>query len=80
MSLDFSKALLVLRYLILSIKRELNIQTLCGMFLSVITTKTPFLNSPLISLYHKSVNRVSCTKTNIFTGKDCLADIPVEVK
>ena len=79
-SLDFSKALLIPRYLILSIKYELNIQTPYRTSLSVITTKTPFLSSPLISLYHKSVKGVSCTRTNISTGGDCLIDIPVEVR
>ena len=39
----------------------------------------PFLSSLLISLYHKSVNRVSCTRTNISTYRDCLTDIPAEL-
>ena len=43
------------------------------------TTKTPFLNSPLISLHHKSVNKASCTKTNISIYRDCFIDIPVEL-
>ena len=47
---------------------------------SVITAKTPFLSSPLISLYCKSVKGVSCTRTDIFIGGDCLMDIPVKVK
>ena len=46
----------------------------------VIIAKTPFLSSPLISLYYKSVNRISCTKTNISAGGDCLAGISVEVR
>ncbi len=50
------------------------------MFLFIITTKTPFLSSPLISLYYKSIKGVSCTRTNIFISGDCLIDIPVEVK
>ena len=49
-------------------------------FLSIITVKTLFLSSPLISLYCKSVKGVSCTKTNIFTGGDWLIDIPIKVK
>ena len=44
--------------------------------LSAITTKTPFLSSLLISLRHKSVNRGSCTKTDISACRDCLADMP----
>ena len=47
------------------------------MSLSTITTKTLFLSSLLISLRRKSVNRGSCTKTNISACGDCLADIPV---
>ena len=50
------------------------------MFLSVITAKTPFLSSLLISLRRKSVKGVSCTRTDISTGGDCLADILAEVK
>ena len=49
------------------------------MSLSAITTKTLFSNSPLISLYCKSMNRASCTRTNISTYRDCLADIPIEL-
>ena len=79
-SLDFLKALSVLRYLILLIKRELNIRTPCGMFFFVIITKTPFLSSPLISLHHESVKGVSCTRTDISVGGDCLVDIPAEVR
>ena len=79
-SLDFLKALSILRYLILLIKCELNIWTPYEIFLSVITTKMPFLNSLLISLYCKSVKGVSYTKTNISIGGYCLVDIPVEVR
>ena len=50
------------------------------MSLFIITIKTPFLSSPLISLHYKSIKGVSCTKTNIFAGRDCLTDIPVEVR
>jgi hypothetical protein len=80
MSLNFLKALSVLKYLILLIKRELNIQTPYKTSLFIITAKTPFLNSLLISLHYKSVKRVSYTKTNISIGGDCLTDIPIEVK
>ena len=79
-SLNFSKALSVLGYLISSIKYKLNIQTPYGTSLSIITAKTPFLSSPLISLYYGSVKGVSYTRTNISAGGDCLIDIPVEVR
>ena len=49
------------------------------MSLSTITTKTPFLSSLLIFLHRESVNRASCTKTNIFACGDCLMGIPVEL-
>ena len=48
--------------------------------LSVITAKTPFLSSPLISLYYKSIKGVSYTRTNISIGGDCFTDIPAEVR
>ena len=48
--------------------------------LSVTTIKTPFLSSLLISLYYKSVKGVSCTRTNISIGRDCLTDVPAKVK
>ena len=47
------------------------------MSLSAITIKIPFLSSLLISLRRKSVNGGFCTKTNISTCGDCLADMPV---
>jgi len=50
------------------------------MSLSIITAKTPFLSSLLISLRYKSIKGVSCTRTDISTGRDCLADIPAEVR
>ena len=50
------------------------------MSLSVMTTKIPFLNNPLISLHHESIKGVSCTRTDISIDKDCLTDIPVEVR
>ena len=80
MSLNFLKALLVLGYLISSIKRKLNIQTPYEMSLSIITAKTPFLSSLLISLYYKSVKGVSCTRSNISAGVSYLADLPIEVR
>ena len=49
------------------------------MSLSVITAKIFFLSSLLIFLCYKSVKGVSCTRTNIFVGGDCLTDIPVEL-
>ena len=61
------------------IKRELNIWTPYGTSFSVITVKTPFLSSPLISLYYKSIKGVSYTRTNISIYGDCLADIPIEL-
>ena len=39
-----------------------------GTSLSIMTVKMPFLNSPLISLYHKSIKGVSYTRTNISIG------------
>ena len=60
-------------------KRELNIWTLCGMFFSAMTTKTPFLSSLLISLCRESVNGASCTRTDISVCGDCFADMPVEL-
>jgi hypothetical protein len=47
------------------------------MSLSTITTKIPFLSSPLISLRRESVNGGSYTRTNISAYRDCLADMPV---
>jgi len=49
------------------------------MSLSVITAKTPFLSSPLISLRRKSIKGVFYTRTNISAGGDCLADIPADI-
>jgi hypothetical protein len=79
MSFDFSKALSVPKCLILSTKHELNIWTPCGTSLSIITTKTPFSSSLLISLHHESVNRASCIKTDISIYRDCFTDIPAEL-
>ena len=79
-SLNFLKALLVLGRLILLIKYKLNIQTPYRTSLSIITTKMPFLSSPLISLRRESVKGVSCIRTDISVGRSCLADIPAEVR
>ena len=43
------------------------------------TTKIPFLSSLLISLRYKSINGVSCTRTDISACGDCLADMPAEL-
>ena len=48
--------------------------------LSIITIKTPFLSSLLISLRYKSIKGVSYTRTNISIDGDCLIDIPIEVR
>ena len=45
----------------------------------ITTAKMPFLSNLLIFLYYKSVKRVSYTKTNISTGRGCLADISAEI-
>ena len=50
------------------------------MSFSVTTTKMPFLSSPLISLYYKSVKGVSCTRTDISIGGDCFIDMLAEVR
>ena len=52
----------------------------CKTFLSVMTVKTPFLSSLLISLYCKSVKGVSCTKTDISVGRYYFIDILAEVR
>ena len=49
------------------------------MSFSIITVKTLFLNSLLISLYYKSVKGVSCTRTDISAGGGCLVNISAEV-
>ena len=48
--------------------------------LSVITIKTPFLSSLLISLRCESVKGVSYTRTDIFINKGCFMDVPAKVK
>ena len=78
-SLNFLKVLSILGYLILLIKCKLNIQTPYRISLSIITAKTPFLSSLLISLYYKSVKGVSYTRTDISVYRDCFADISTEV-
>ena len=77
---NFLKALLVLGCLISLIKRKLNIQTPYRTSLSIITTKTPFLSSLLISLHHKSVKGVFCTRTNISTGGGYFINISIKVR
>ena len=79
-SFNFLKALLVLGCLILLIKRKLNIRTPYGTSFSIITVKTPFLSSPLISLHRKSIKGVSYTRTNISIGRGCLVDMSAEVR
>ena len=49
------------------------------MFFFITTVKMPFLSSPLISLYYKSVKGVSYTRTNISIYRDCLVNIPIEL-
>jgi hypothetical protein len=39
-----------------------------------------FLSNLLISLRRESMKGVSCTRTNISIGGDCLTDMPTEVK
>jgi hypothetical protein len=50
------------------------------MSFSIITAKTPFLSSLLISLYYKSIKGVSYTRTDISISRDCLINVPVEVR
>ena len=50
------------------------------MSLSIITAKTPFLSSLLISLRYKSIKEVSYTRTNISAGGDYFTDMPIEVR
>jgi hypothetical protein len=52
----------------------------CGISLSIITIKMPFLSSLLISLHYKSVKGVSYTKTDISAGGDYLINMPMEVR
>ena len=63
----------------MSIKHKLNIQTPYKISFSIITAKTPFLNSPLISLCCEFVKGVSCTRTDISTCGDCLVNISAEL-
>ena len=49
------------------------------MSFSIITAKTPFLSSPLISLRYKSIKGVSYTRADIFIGGGYFADISTEV-
>jgi hypothetical protein len=79
-SLDFSKALLVLKCLISSTNRELNIRTPYRTLLSVTTVKTPFSSSLLISLRRESVKGVSYTRTNISINRSYFIGIFIEVR
>ena len=62
------------------IKYKLNIWMPYKISFSIITTKTPFLNSLLISLYYKSIKGVSYTRTDISAGGGYLTNIPIEVR
>jgi hypothetical protein len=50
------------------------------MLLFVITIKTPFLSSLLISLCYKSVKGVSYIRTNIFINRSCFISAFIEVR
>jgi hypothetical protein len=50
------------------------------MSLFIITIKTPFLSSLLISLYYKFTKGVSYIKTNIFISKSYLISALIKVK
>jgi hypothetical protein len=50
------------------------------MLLSIITVKTPFLSSLLISLCYKSIKGVSYIRTNIFINRSCFISVFIEVK
>jgi hypothetical protein len=49
------------------------------MSLFIIVVKTIFLNSLLISLHYKSINRAFYTKTNIFINSGCLISMFTKV-
>jgi hypothetical protein len=48
--------------------------------LSIITAKTPFSSSLLISLYYKSIKGVSYTRTNIFADRSYFTGASIEVR
>jgi hypothetical protein len=50
------------------------------MSLFIIIIKMSFLNSLLISLYYKSINRAFYIKTNIFINRDYFIGISIKVK
>jgi hypothetical protein len=50
------------------------------MLLFIITVKTPFLSSLLISLCYKFVKGVSYTKINIFIDRSCFISVFIEVR
>ena len=79
-SLDFSKALSVLKCLISSINRELNIRTPYGTSPFITTVKTPLSSSLLISLRRESVKGVSYIRTDISADGSYFTDISTEVK
>jgi len=79
-SLNFLKALLVLRCLILLINHELNIRTPYRMSLSVTIIKTPFSSSLLISLRRKSIKGVSYIRTNISVDRSYFIGASIKVR
>ena len=50
------------------------------MLLSIITIKTPFLSSLLISLYCESVKGVFYIKTNISIDRSCFIGVSIKIK
>jgi hypothetical protein len=50
------------------------------MLLFIITAKTPFLSSLLISLYYKSIKGVSYIRTNISIDRSCFIGVFIKVK
>jgi hypothetical protein len=50
------------------------------MFYFIIVIKTPFLSSLLISLYYKSIKKVSYIRTNIFISRDYFLSIFTKVR
>jgi hypothetical protein len=50
------------------------------MSLFIITIKTPFLSSLLISLYYKFINKAFYIKTNIFINKGYFISIFIKVR
>jgi hypothetical protein len=50
------------------------------MLLFVMTIKTPFLSSLLISLCYEFIKGVSYTKTNIFVDRSYFIGVSIEVR